>query len=89
MASTSPKNGEMSYLYLSVGTDGYQNYFTMAGPNCLCGHGSLVESLNWTDDYFVKMIKKVATENIKHMAPKASSVRAFGKYQDEVHKTLV
>jgi hypothetical protein len=61
----------------------------MAGPNCLCGHGSLVESLNWTGDYFVKMIKKVATEDIKYMVPKASSVHAFGKYQDEVHKTLV
>jgi hypothetical protein len=48
-----------------------------------------VESLNWTGDYFVKMIKKIATEDIKYMVPKASSVSAFGKYQDEIHKTLV
>lgn len=75
--------------YLSVGTDDFPNYFTMAGPNCLCGHGSLVEALNWTGDYFVKMIKKIATEDIKYMVPKASSVHAFGKYQDEIHKTLV
>ncbi|KAF9888521.1 hypothetical protein FE257_008628 [Aspergillus nanangensis] len=75
--------------YLSVGTDDFPNYFTMAGPNCLCGHGSLVEALNWTGDYFVKMIKKIATEDIKYMVPKPSSVHAFGKYQDEIHKTLV
>ena len=48
-----------------------------------------MESLNWTGDYFVKMIKKIATEDIKYMVPKASAVDAFGKYQDEIHKTLV
>ncbi|KAJ9646739.1 hypothetical protein H2204_000431 [Knufia peltigerae] len=75
--------------YLSVGTDDFPNYFTMAGPRCLCGHGSLVESLNWTGDYFVKMIKKIATEDIKYMVPKAASVQAFCEYQDEIHKNLV
>ncbi|KAL6246287.1 hypothetical protein RBB50_006523 [Rhinocladiella similis] len=75
--------------YLSVATDGFPNYFMMMGPNCLGGHGSLVESLNWTGDYFVKMIKKIATEDIKYVAPKASAVDAFVKYGDEIHKTLV
>lgn len=75
--------------YLSVGTDKFPNYFLMAGPNCLCGHGSLVEALNWTGDYFVKMIKKIATEDIKYMVPKVSSVDAFVKYQAEIHETLV
>ncbi|KAK5202989.1 hypothetical protein LTR96_011122 [Exophiala xenobiotica] len=75
--------------YLSVGTDDFPNYFTMAGPRCLCGHGSLVESLNWTGDYFVKMIKKIATEDIKYMVPKASSVKSFGDYQDKIHQNLV
>ncbi|KAK5400860.1 hypothetical protein LTR06_011171 [Exophiala xenobiotica] len=75
--------------YLSIGTDDFPNYFTMAGPRCLCGHGSLVESLNWTGDYFVKMIKKIATEDIKYMVPKASSVKSFCEYQDEIHKNLV
>lgn len=75
--------------YLSVATDGFPNYFMMMGPNCLGGHGSLVESLNWTGDYFVKIIKKMATEDIKYMVPKASVVDAFVKYGDEVHKKLV
>lgn len=30
------------------------------GPNCLGGHGSLVESLNWSGDYIVKWIRKIA-----------------------------
>ncbi|KAK5049533.1 hypothetical protein LTR84_004462 [Exophiala bonariae] len=75
--------------YLSVATDGFPNYFMMMGPNCLGGHGSLVESLNWTGDYFVKIIKKMATEDIKYMVPKASAVDAFVKYGDEIHKRLV
>lgn len=75
--------------YLSIATDGFPNYFIMMGPNCLGGHGSLVESLNWTGDYFVKMIKKIATEDIKYVAPKKSAVDAFVKYGDEIHKTLV
>lgn len=75
--------------YLSVATSGFPNYFMMMGPNCLGGHGSLVESLNWTGDYIVKWIKKMATEDIKYVAPKQSVEEAFGKYGDEIHKTLV
>lgn len=75
--------------YMSVSTDEFPNYLMMAGPNCLCGHGSLVESLNWTGDYFMKLIKKIAVEDIKYMVPKAKSVDAFVKYQNEIHKTLV
>ncbi|KAF2854207.1 FAD/NAD(P)-binding domain-containing protein, partial [Plenodomus tracheiphilus IPT5] len=65
------------------------SYLSMMGPNCLGGHGSLVESLNWTGDYFVKWIKKMADEDIKCITPKREKVNAFIRYQDEVHKTLV
>lgn len=61
----------------------------MMGPNCLGGHGSLVESLNWTGDYFVKWIEKMATEDIKYFLPKQDKVEAFTRYTDQVHKTLV
>jgi hypothetical protein len=61
----------------------------MMGPNCLGGHGSLVESLNWTGDYLMKWIKKIATEDIKYVVPKRAAEDAFGKYGDEIHKTLV
>lgn len=75
--------------YISVMTPDFPNYFMMMGPNCLGGHGSLVESLNWTGDYFVKWIKKLATEDIKYITPKRSVVDSFMKYGDEIHKTLV
>ncbi|KAL9943609.1 hypothetical protein D7B24_004899 [Verticillium nonalfalfae] len=75
--------------YLSVAVPDFPNYFMMMGPNCLGGHGSLVESLNWTGDYFVKWIKKMATEDIKYVTPKQAVADAFMRYGDEVHKTLV
>ncbi|PLN78359.1 FAD/NAD(P)-binding domain-containing protein [Aspergillus taichungensis] len=75
--------------YLSVSTVGFPNYFIMMGPNCLGGHGSLVESLNWTGDYFMKWIRKIATEDIKSVEPKLDAEKAFVRYGDQVHKTLV
>ncbi|KAI9148728.1 putative sterigmatocystin biosynthesis monooxygenase stcW [Paramyrothecium foliicola] len=75
--------------YISVAVPDMPNYFMMMGPNCLGGHGSLVESLNWTGDYFVKWIKKLATEDIKYVIPKQDKVDAFVNYCDEIHKTLV
>ncbi|KAF9874362.1 cyclohexanone 1, 2-monooxygenase [Colletotrichum karsti] len=75
--------------YVSVAVPSYPSLFYMMGPNCLGGHGSLVESLNWTGDYFVKWIKKMSTEDIKYVEPKQEVVDAFIKYSDQVHKTLV
>ncbi|KAL3481418.1 hypothetical protein BJX99DRAFT_243737 [Aspergillus californicus] len=75
--------------YLSVATAGFPNYFIFTGPNSLGGHGSLVEALNWTGDYFVKWIKKIATEDIKSVVPKKSAEEASVRYGDEVHKTIV
>jgi hypothetical protein len=65
------------------------NYFLMMGPNAVVGHGSLMEALNWTGDYFCKWIKKIATEDIKSVVPKNSAVEAFVRYGDVIHKTLV
>ncbi|KAF2033136.1 FAD/NAD(P)-binding domain-containing protein [Setomelanomma holmii] len=56
--------------YISVMTPDFPNYFMMMGPNCLGGHGSLAESLNWPGDWFVKWIKKIAHEDIKCVTPK-------------------
>ena len=75
--------------YVSVAVPEMPNYFMMMGPNCLGGHGSLVESLNWTGDYFVKWIYKMATEDIKCVQPKWDKVKAFTRYTDQVHKKLV
>ncbi|EAU37569.1 conserved hypothetical protein [Aspergillus terreus NIH2624] len=87
--SLADKWAETPESYLSVATAGFPNYFIMTGPNNLGGHGSLVESLNWTGDYFVKWIRKIATEDIKYVMPKRCREEAFVRYGDEVHKTLV
>lgn len=75
--------------YISVAIAEFPNYFMMMGPNCLGGHGSLVESLNWTGDYIMKWIKKIATEDIKSISPKQSAINAFMSYSDQIHKTLI
>ncbi|MBE3112497.1 MAG: hypothetical protein IMZ46_18640 [Acidobacteria bacterium] len=75
--------------YLSVAAPDMPNFFMMAGPNNLGGHGSLVESLNWTGDYFVRWLKKIASEDIRAVEPKRDKVADFTRYSDEVHKTLV
>jgi hypothetical protein len=72
-----------------VAAPGFPNYFMFTGPNSLGGHGSLVESLNWTGDYFVKWIKKIAEEDIKAVVPKVEVVKALVKTQEQIHKTLV
>ena len=48
-----------------------------------------MEALNWTGDYFVEWIKKIAREDIKAVVPKRSAVEAFVRYGDEIHQTLV
>ncbi|KAK5720434.1 hypothetical protein LTR17_014991 [Elasticomyces elasticus] len=75
--------------YLSVAAPDMPNYFVMMGPNAVVGHGSLMEALNWTGDYFCQWITKIATEDIKSVTPKQSAIRAFNDYCDEIHKTLV
>lgn len=74
---------------MSVAVAGMPNYFMMMGPNAVIGHGSLVEALNWTGDYFCKWIAKIAAEDIKAVVPKRSAQEAFVRYGDVVHKTLV
>jgi cation diffusion facilitator CzcD-associated flavoprotein CzcO len=75
--------------YLSVAAPGFPNYFMFTGPNSLGGHGSLVESLNWTGDYFVKWLKKIAEEDIKTVVPKLEVVKSLVKTQEQIHNTLV
>ncbi|KAK3311942.1 hypothetical protein B0H66DRAFT_596115 [Apodospora peruviana] len=75
--------------YLSICIPQYPNYFMMTGPNNLGGHGSLIMSLDWTGDYMVKWIRKIATEDIKAVHPKQEKLDAFIKHGDQVHKTLV
>ncbi len=75
--------------YLSLAAPHMPNFFLMMGPNAVVGHGSLMEALNWTGDYFIQWIRKIATENIKSIVPKRSAVEAFCRYGDKIHEKLV
>ncbi len=75
--------------YMSLAASEMPNFFIMTGPNAVAGHGSLIEVMNWTSDYFVKWIKKIATEDIKSVVPKEEAVEAFNQYGDEILKTFV
>lgn len=75
--------------YLSVAAPEMPNYFMFLGPNAVIAHGSIIEAINWTAEYIVKWIRKMATENIKSVVPKASAIDEFIAYGDQIHKTMV
>lgn len=75
--------------YMSVAAADMPNFFLMMGPNAVVGHGSLMEALHWTADYFCMWIRKIATEDIKSIVPKRSAVEAFVRYGDAIHEKLV
>ncbi|KAF9886633.1 hypothetical protein FE257_011273 [Aspergillus nanangensis] len=75
--------------YLSVACPGLPNYFIFTGPNAVVGHGSLMEALSWVAEYMVKWIRKIASEEIKSIAPRQEVVDEFTAYGDEIHRTLV
>jgi len=73
---------------MSIGCPTFPNYFIFTGPNAVVGHGSLMESLGWVAEYMIKWMRKIATEDIKSVAPKQEVVDEFVTYGDEIHKTL-
>lgn len=75
--------------YLSLAVRDMPNYFTFLGPNAVVGHGSLIESINWSADYMLKWIRKVATENIKSVVVKSEAVDELIRYGDELHKSFI
>lgn len=74
--------------YLSVACPDFPNYFIFTGPNATVGHGTLVTSMTWTAEYILKWLRKLASEDIKSVAPKQEATDEFVRYGDEIHKTL-
>lgn len=75
--------------YMSVCAPHCPNYFMFGGPNAVIAHGSLIEAFNWTGDYIVKWLRKMAMEGIKSVTPKQDAIDEFVNYGEEVHKRLV
>lgn len=74
--------------YLSLACPDFPNYFIFTGPNATVGHGTLITSMDWTANYMIKWLRKVAGEQIRSIAPKQSATDEFVRYGDEIHKTL-
>ncbi|KAL5935303.1 hypothetical protein ACKVV1_000049 [Pyricularia oryzae] len=75
--------------YMSVAVPNYPNFFMLMGPRNLGGQGTLIQSLDWIGNYIVKWVRKMATEDIKYVHPKADKTRAFMLYGDSIHSSLV
>lgn len=75
--------------YLSVGADGFPNYFMVLGPNTSVGAGSLTVLLEAQGDYIVKCIRKLQKEDYVTMMPKKQAVKDFSDYVGEYFKKTV
>ncbi|RDL38519.1 Flavin-binding monooxygenase [Venustampulla echinocandica] len=75
--------------YLSVGVDGFPNFFMMLGPNSAIGAGSLTTMIENEGDYIVKCIRKLQKEDYVSMTPKAERVKDFSEFCGEYFKNTV
>ncbi|KAF7185276.1 putative sterigmatocystin biosynthesis monooxygenase stcW [Pseudocercospora fuligena] len=74
--------------YISLACPDMPNMFFFTGPNATVGHGSLIFSLDWSAEYMLRWIRKMAQEDIASIAPKQEVVNEFCRYSDQIHKTL-
>lgn len=72
--------------YFSLAVSGYPNHFIFNGPAGPVGHGSLSSAIDWTADYIIKWLTKMAKEDIKldHLHPR--SLQA--KYLLTMHRSF-
>lgn len=75
--------------YISLGAADMPNHFIFLGPNAVVTHGSLIESINWTADYILKWLYKVATEDIKSITPKTAVIDELIEKGNKIHDTLI
>jgi hypothetical protein len=75
--------------YLSTMARDMPNFFMFLGPNAVIAHGSLLEAVNWTGEYLLKWIRKIATEDIKSVVPQSSVVDELIHYGDRIHSRMI
>lgn len=75
--------------YLTMGVDGFPNFFMMLGPNSAIGSGSLTMMIETEGDYIIKCIRKLQKEDYVTIAPKVARVKDFVEYCNEYFKKTV
>ncbi|KAF2771638.1 FAD/NAD(P)-binding domain-containing protein [Teratosphaeria nubilosa] len=74
--------------YISLACPDMPNLFFFTGPNATVGHGSLIFSLDWSAEWMLQWIRKMAYEDIASVAPRQEVVDELVRYGDQIHKTL-
>jgi cation diffusion facilitator CzcD-associated flavoprotein CzcO len=74
--------------YLSLACPDFPNWFIFTGPNATVGHGTLITSMNWSAEWMIKWLRKMATEDIKSVVPTQAATDEFVRYGDQIHATL-
>ncbi|KAL4798701.1 flavin-binding monooxygenase [Aspergillus venezuelensis] len=82
-------NGSRPRTYLSICTDQFPNFFQTLGPNSGLGAGNLLMILESTTLYVAKVLRKLATENIKTIEPKSRQVENFTNFCEQYHTKTV
>ncbi|KAL0633164.1 hypothetical protein Q9L58_007950 [Maublancomyces gigas] len=75
--------------FLGIHAPDMPNYFIVNGPNCPIGHGSLLAVMEWTSEYILKWVVKLATEEIKSFAVKPDVLNEYNVYIQEFLKRTV
>lgn len=74
--------------YLSLACPDFPNYFIFTGPNATVGHGTLITSMDWSAQWMIKWLRKIAAEDIKSVVPRQDATDEFVRYGDRIHDTL-
>lgn len=75
--------------YFSLCVSGFPNHFIFNGPAAPVGHGSLSSAIDWSANYILKWVDKVAREDIKTFDVKQSVQDDWNVYGDEILKKTV
>ncbi|KAK4990721.1 hypothetical protein LTR66_006724 [Elasticomyces elasticus] len=75
--------------YFGICAPDTPNYFIFNGPNCPIGHGSLLAVMEWTAEYILRWVRKIATQSIKSATVSAKAVDDYNVYSQEFLKRTV
>lgn len=78
----SEKWAEYPSSYLSMGVDGFPNFFMSLGPNSALGNGNLLMLIECAVGYITRCIAKMQTEDIRTMSPTPAAVHNFTSFCD-------
>ncbi|KAH7080783.1 cyclohexanone monooxygenase [Paraphoma chrysanthemicola] len=76
---------EKADCYLGIAAPGYPNYFTPLGPRGPWGNGTVLTALEVNIDYFISMMIKMQTQDIKSCEPSWEATQEFSQHADEWH----